>query len=299
MEDANPPRIIVQRAGGELRYFSREEFGQWLAQGMFSPTDLCREEGRQEPWMPIEAYARRREAAAAREKFSAASAASSTVSFAPAEPSSLPFPKPPTRLPALNVGILWLLLAILVLAGLAAGWAVWESLALRQAEEEAARLRAELKARATLQTQETTPGDVAPPGVLRGRVILRNAQGRRIALPAIKVKLYRGEELQRHLQQHIPAILASGASDPLHQLLSQLPDPILSSLSDANGVFEFRGLAKEDYILHSSILDSASGKLRTWFLSVDGGDALNTPIYLTESNAMVVLEPLLIIQPAR
>lgn len=196
----------------------------------------------------------------------------------------------------------WLAAAVtgvlLAFAGLGA-WGLsarWQSQEMaRENERLAARLREAQPARGPFDPQT----GLVEPGVLRGWVILKTWDGKRRPAPHVRLKLYDRQKIEAHLAAEIPRILKAEGRGALATLVAELPEPIATSVTDSNGAFEFRSEQPGDFVIVASALIHPQGVLRVWFLGVDAADPFNTPIFLTESNALVSLDPLLAIQPAR
>ncbi|MCX7869773.1 MAG: hypothetical protein N2322_07450, partial [Terrimicrobiaceae bacterium] len=276
----------VQRAGAEFGVFDPEEFERLRAEGAFFPTDLCREEG-EEGWTAFETFARRRTVHA----YGAAQPSGEAPrAWSTGRGSRRPSP----------AGPLAALMILLLLAGAAIGsWGVLQHLDAREWKARAAQLKAELETLRAAPPAAPQEPDLAPMGTIRGRVILKSAQGRRIAISGVKLRLFPRAELERHLAEIVPQAAAPGTADPLAALLASLPAAIEVTATDASGVFEFHPPEPGEYVVQTSIVESPTGKLRAWFLAVDTRDHLNTPLFLTEANAVAVINPLLILNEAR
>jgi len=191
------------------------------------------------------------------------------------------------------LGLLFLVVLLLVVAGLGS-WGYLQWLDARSWESRAAELNAQLEALNETMPKPSAEPDLAPPGVIRGRMILKNNQGRRIPIPGARIRLFDRASLEKFLWAEVPGILKSDAPNPLVVLLAQLPKPLETTTSDTSGNYAFHPPEPGDYVVQTSVLDKTTGSIRAWFLAVDSRDPLNTPVNFTEANAVAVLVPMLI-----
>jgi len=144
--------------------------------------------------------------------------------------------------------------------------------------------------------------EVAARDQVRGRVIIRNAGGKRIALPGIKVRLYARAEMETYLADRQSRLSEAGGTDParlsLH-FLKNLPPPLETTSSDSDGRFELKIPAAGEYILQTSIRSAKTGEMRLWFVAFDSRDPLNTPVDITESHVVRQFNPFLMIVDGR
>lgn len=167
---------------------------------------------------------------------------------------------------------------------------------LATAEEEVAELRAEnnrLQVRSSLD---------APEGMIQGRMVIRDANNRRIAPPNVKVRLFRRETIEEFANERHATLPEDGATDANRLAVhfgSNLPSPVLSTATDSQGHFELAVPEPGEYVLQSSVRSAKTGESYTWFLSFDSRDALNTPINLNEANRARQFHPLFLISEGR
>lgn len=286
MDSETRRKVVVQRAGSEFGVFEAEEFDSLVKQGMFSPTDLCREEG-EEGWVAFEAFVKRRKVRVYREP---------VVSKPEVEVQELPAPT--RKVETSGWGIALVILFILATV-VAVSWGVLQSMEVQEWKDRASALLAENEKLRAREAASFAENDLVPPGVIRGRVIFRNAQGRRVLIPGIRLRLFRRAELQEALTPALENLSQTIVPNPLSTLLRGLPTELEATVTDASGAFEFHKQEPGEYVVQTSVVDKRTGRLRAWFLTVDTRDELNTPIFITESNSVAFLDPLLIFNPAR
>lgn len=198
----------------------------------------------------------------------------------------------------------WVVAALAVFIALGMSFMAWK------ASRDVADLKASVAA-ATAKNQELekqyqqvlfSAREVAASDLVRGRVIIRNKSGKRVALPGIKVKLYARKALEAHLADRQAKIAEIPNADPARfpgHFLKDIPVPLASTTTDSDGRFEFQLPEPGEYILQTSIRSSKTGELRLWFVRFDSRDPLNTPVDITEANAVRQFHPLLMIMDGR
>lgn len=143
--------------------------------------------------------------------------------------------------------------------------------------------------------------EVAAHDLVRGRVIARNASGKRVVLPGIKVRLYTRAEIESHLAERNRTANQAG-TDPISlaaHFLKNLPNPIELSTSDSDGRFEMKIPSPGEYVIQTSIRSAKTGQMKLWFVAFDSRDPLNTPVDITESNSAQQFNPLLMVVEGR
>lgn len=144
--------------------------------------------------------------------------------------------------------------------------------------------------------------EVAASDLIRGRVIVRAASGKRVALPGIKVRLYTRAEIESRLaegEKSAGAAAGTGPDQVAAHYLKNLPNPIATSTSDSGGRFEMKIPSPGEYVIQTSIRSMKTGQMKLWFVSFDSRDPLNTPVDLTESNSARQFNPLLMVVEGR
>ena len=144
--------------------------------------------------------------------------------------------------------------------------------------------------------------EVAASDLVRGKVIIRDATGKRTVLPGIKVRLYPRAELEAFLSGRYACISEAGGTDPAHlstHFLKNIPVPIETTTTDSDGRFECNIPQPGEYVIQTSIRSAKTGELRLWFVNFDSRDPLNTPVDITESNAVQQFNPLLMLVEGR
>lgn len=164
------------------------------------------------------------------------------------------------------------------------------------AEAEVAHLRAENN-----RLQLRASPDL-PEGVVTGRMIVRDANNRRIAPPNVKIRLFSREAIEAHAAKRHAELTGSENGDENRLAVhfgSGLPTPILTTATDSRGRFEFPISEPGQYVIQASARSARSGASYTWFLGFDSRDSLNTPIDLNESNRSRQFHPLFLITEGR
>ncbi len=144
--------------------------------------------------------------------------------------------------------------------------------------------------------------DVASRDLVRGRIILRDASGKRVSLPGIKVRIYRRGEIEAHLAERQASVAEAGGTDPVrlaNHFLKGLPEGMETTTSDSDGRFELKVPEPGEYVIQTSIRSAKSGEGRVWFVSFDSRDPLNTPVDITESNVVQQFHALFMIAEGR
>lgn len=198
----------------------------------------------------------------------------------------------------------WIFSALAVAAAAGTGLYAWTQ------HDEIASLRSRLAA-----AEQTNQGwqqkyhqvlfaarEVASEDTVRGRAILRDASGKRIALPGIKVRLYTRSAVESHLSaRHEAEVEGEGAERTrlATHYLKNLPPPLETTSTDSDGRFELKVPEPGEYIIQTSIRSAKSGEMRLWFVAFDSRDPLNTAVDITESNAVQQFNPLLMVVEGR
>lgn len=144
--------------------------------------------------------------------------------------------------------------------------------------------------------------EVASQDMVRGRAILRNAKGNRIALPGIKVRIYTRSAVEAYLSDRHQAKSegeGAGKTSLASHYVKNLPPPLETTSTDSDGRFEFKVPEPGEYVIQTSIRSAKSGEMRLWFVAFDSRDPLNTSVDITESNAVQQFHPLLMIVNGR
>lgn len=199
---------------------------------------------------------------------------------------------------------LWLLVILACAVAGGAGFFAWtqreemDSLRSRLAASE------EAKAGFKKQCDEALlmgPG-VVPNDRVRGRGILRDATGARSPLPGISVRLFSRTAIQAHLEARHLALTPETGTDPSQlavHYMEDLPQPIETTTTDADGRFEIKVPEPGDYVVQTSLKSLGTGEMRLWFVSFDSRDQLNTPVDINDSNAARQFIPLLMLVDGR
>jgi len=144
--------------------------------------------------------------------------------------------------------------------------------------------------------------EVADGGFVRGRIILRDATGRRTALPGVKLRIYPRAQIESHLNARHESESQAGGTDPTRlaaHYLKGLPDALDSTSSNSDGRFELKVPEPGEYVVQTAIRSEKTGQLRLWFVRFDSTDPLNTPVDITESNSIQQFNPLLMVVDGR
>jgi hypothetical protein len=144
--------------------------------------------------------------------------------------------------------------------------------------------------------------EVASNDLVRGKVIMRDATGKRVVLPDVKVRLYRRAEIEAYLSDRYARIAESGGTDPNRlstHFLKSLPAPIETSTTDSDGRFECKIPRPGEYVIQTGIRSAKTGELRLWFVTFDSRDPLNTPVDITESNVVRQFNPIFMLNEGR
>ncbi len=142
--------------------------------------------------------------------------------------------------------------------------------------------------------------EVASSDLVRGRVILRDATGKRVALPGVKVRLYSRAAIEAHLAaQAATKPETTDATRMSAHFLTELPAAIDNTTTNSDGRFECRIPEPGEYILQTSIRSAKNGAMRLWFVAFDSRDPLNTPVDITEGNVVQQFNPVFMIADGR
>ena len=277
-------RVTVSRGGKVLSEYATLQLPSLLETGHLRADDQCQDPESGE-WVPLDVFLKGVTGFSRR----------GTPMTAEAED---PLPVPSGALAA------WTLAGLCLLIAAGAGVFAWIQL------EELASLRTRLAA--AEQTNHDwqqkyhqvlfAAREVAPDDMVRGRAILRDAKGKRVALPGIKVRLYTRASIESHLAARHEAGAEAGAEEaarsPAHYL-KNLPPPIETTSTDSDGRFELKVPEPGEYVIQTSIRSAKSGEMRLWFVTFDARDPMNTAVDITESNAVQQLNPLLMMVEGR
>ena len=144
--------------------------------------------------------------------------------------------------------------------------------------------------------------EVASNDLVRGKVIMRDAAGRRATLPNVEVRLYSRAEIEAYLSERYSHIAEAGETDPTRlpaHFLKNIPPPIETTTTNSDGRFECKVPEPGEYVLQTAIQSEKSGSTRLWFVTFDSRDPLNTPVDITESNAVQQFNPLFMLVDGR
>lgn len=139
-------------------------------------------------------------------------------------------------------------------------------------------------------------------GVVHGRVVLRDKQGRRRAIPGVVVRLYDRAVVEEHLAKRaaeVPATGFDGESSIVSHFAGNLPTPIVSGTTDSAGSFELVAPGPGEYVIQAGTVEKSTRALRFWLLHVNAADPLNTAVEINPENEVKVFDPLLMIREAR
>lgn len=203
------------------------------------------------------------------------------------------------------VSVVGWVLFLLAISGLA-GALYW----VHQSQVDMAKLRGrigflekELAAKqAAFEGLQTSIRDVAEPGVVRGRVILRDKSGHRIPLPGVKLLLFRRDVIEEYLSGKAKAApaLESDIARAAY-FATPLPEALAEATTDREGRYEFQLAEPGEYIIHTSIASNVDARpgARLWFVAFDSRDPINTPVDITETNGVVKFDPVLMVVGGR
>jgi hypothetical protein len=291
MDTSNPTRKIpVQRNGQLLGEYPLRELGSMLETGSLKIKDLCQNPDTGE-WHAITNFL-------TSFKLDGPSRHLGRSASDPRRPGKI---APPSRL-------IWgtLLLLVFLSLGAALAAAAWAMKASTENADLQSQLAAANAANAEWQKKYQNvlfaAREVAASDLVRGKVILRDAAGKRVVLPGIKVRLYPRRELEAFLAERYAAIPETQASDPTRLarlFLKDLPPAIETSTTDSDGRFECKIPEPGEYIIQTSLRSAKTGAMRLWFVAFDSRDPLNTPVDITESNAVQQFNPLLMVVEGR
>jgi len=144
--------------------------------------------------------------------------------------------------------------------------------------------------------------DVASNDLVRGRVISRDAAGKRAVLPNVKVRLYPRAEIEAFLSDRFACIAEAGGNDPARlasHFLKNIPLPIEATTTNSDGRFECKIPRPGEYVLQAGLRSAKTGVMQLWFVTFDSRDPLNTPVDITESNAVRQFNPVFMLTEGR
>ena len=161
-------------------------------------------------------------------------------------------------------------------------------------------LRNDLQERTeALEKLSAASNEVLPPDELKGRLLLRAADGTEIPQAGVKVLLYNRRDIERHLDESLGKFPpGSDPAETIRHLVNHLPFPITTTTTDSHGFYDFRLQAPGEFVLHTNLLSTANGPM-VWFLTLDSTKPPHTRIDFKESNRSTSLVPGLVFIPAR
>jgi hypothetical protein len=281
------PKVMVARDGKSLGEYPMPQLPVRLAAGHLMPDDFCLDPETNR-WIPVSDMVAKIPSYAKHARAAADPEAGYDINQPPKD----------LRIPAI------LLILLLLTAAFFSGIAAWrfqqdaQGLAERLAKAEAE--TAEWKEK--FQKVLFAAREVADTGTVRGRVILRDATGRRTALPGVKLRIYPRDQIESHLNSRRETAGQAAGSDPTRlatHYLKELPAPLDVTSSDSDGRFELKVPSPGEYVIQTAIRSAKTGELRMWFVRFDSSDPLNTPVDITESNGVQQFNPLLMIVDGR
>jgi len=285
------PRVPVSRDGKVFAEYASLQLPSLLETGHLKPDDHCYDAS-SGAWVPLEVYA----------KGVSGFLRKKTPSEAP---EALETPDPPAEEPSPVGAFAPWLLALLALA-VAVGAALFAWIQSGEISSLKGRLAAAEDSRASLQKQYDeallTSREVSAKDIVRGRAIVRDANGKRVAAPGIKVRLFSRKTIESHLEareQEITPETGSSPSQLAAHYIRGLPTPIETTSTDSDGRFEFHVPEPGDYVVQSSLISAKTREMRLWFVSFNSRDPLNTPVDLEDSNVVRQFSPLLMLSEGR
>jgi hypothetical protein len=144
--------------------------------------------------------------------------------------------------------------------------------------------------------------EVSSNDLVRGKIIIRDAAGKRTVLPDVKVRLYPRAEIEAFLSERYAHIAEAGGNDPIRlsaHFLKNIPTPIETTATDSDGRFECKIPKPGEYVIQTGIRSAKTGALRLWFVAFDSRDPLNTPVDITESNVVRQFNPIFMLVEGR
>lgn len=283
-------KISVRRSEKILGEYPIQELGLLLETAHLQEDDLCGEPGGS-TWIPLGDFIRKeRGPGFSRSKRMAGSGSQREA----------------RRLRRVRSRNSWILLLGGFSAAVALGAYLWVGKVSGENEELKARLirseAANLEWKQKYQNVLFAAREVASNDLVRGKVVIRDAAGKRVTLPGIKVRLYPRQEIETFLSGRYDRIAEAGGTDPARlsvHFLKQLPPPLETVATDSDGRFECKVPEPGEYVIQTSIRSSQSGAMRLWFVTFDSRDPLNTPVDITESNAVQQFNPLFMLVEGR
>lgn len=142
-------------------------------------------------------------------------------------------------------------------------------------------------------------GDTVESGVAMGRLLLRNAAGKRVPLAAAQVSLFPRRAIEDYLDSMAKEAKAEGLPPEAFnsKVKSRLPFPLASTVSDSDGRFKLKVPDKGDYVIFAH--QGQDLQLKLWFVSYDTADELNFPLQLDDSNMLTQPTPGLMVAEGR
>jgi len=198
------------------------------------------------------------------------------------------------------------ILQLILVVALAIAAALWvmktfaEVTSLKQSLAKAEAENSELKQK--YQNVLFAAREVAATGQVRGRVILRDASGKRASLPGIRIRLFSRAAIEAHLSDRHASIAEAEGTDPWKlsvHFLKNIPLAIETTATDSDGRFEFKIPVPGEYVIQTGIRSEKTGEMRLWFVAFDSRDPLNTAVDITESNVVRQFHPLLMLVDGR
>lgn len=293
MVPANPkknPRVSVRRNDKVLGEYHPLQMGSLLETGHLNKEDLCLDPDTQD-WIPLKEFLKNNAVPGYSRPRSRRSESNSPEA---------------RRLKALEqrTWIPWLLALFAMAIAMGTGFLTWkmskeiEGLKQNIAEAEAKNSDLEEKYQHVLFASR----EVAASDLVRGKVIIRDETGKRIALPGIKIKLYPRADMETYLADRYARISEAGGTDPIRisaYFQKNLPPPLEVTSTNSDGRFEFKLPKPGEYVLQTNIRSMKTGEIRLWFVAFDSRDPLNTPVDITEANTVRQFNPILMVVDGR
>lgn len=283
------PRVLLSREGKVLGEYHLLQVGSMLETGHLKNDDLCFDPGSNE-WIPIRRFLQRT-SVPEYARHSQRESANPSPTSKPEQENSLawlPWLVAFFSLAAATAAVFWSLRLSSEIADLKTG--------LTKADAASAELRQQY------QALLFAAREVAAKDVVRGRVIIRDASGKRVSLPGIRLRIYPRAKIESYLADRFAEFSDPADNDParlFEHYLKNIPAPLENTTSDSDGRFEFKIPEPGEYVIQTSIRSQQTGQMRLWFVSFDSRDPLNTAVDITESNAVQQFNPLFMIVEGR
>lgn len=280
-------RVPIRRDEKVLDEFHPLQLRSLLETGYLRSSDECFDIEAQK-WIPIEEFIQSGEIPVYEQKV--------------ADGSYTPTPEPEDT--GRLLAIAWSLAAVSLVLAIAGGlWALKVTYDARTTTEHLAKAEARI-AEITQKYNDVlfAASEIAPPDTVRGRIIVRNAAGKRVILPSVKLRLYRQADIEAYLSKRFQELPSAGSLAPTALaafFLRDLPPAVANTTSNSDGRFEFKIPEPGEYVIQTSIRYAKTGELRLWFVSFDSTDTLNTAVDITESNVVQQVVEYLMITKGR